>query len=40
MSHAVRIGWQAVEYLETGEITFPSPNASHLLRIKQGELPY
>lgn len=40
LSHAVRIGRQAVEYLDTGFVTFPRPEASRLLEIKQGALPY
>lgn len=40
MSHAVRIARQAVEFLETGRVTFPRPDAVHLLAIKLGELTY
>jgi RNA repair pathway DNA polymerase beta family len=40
MSHAVRIGEQAIELFETGFIKFPRPNADFLLKIKQGLLPY
>jgi hypothetical protein len=40
MSHAVRIARQAVEFLETRFVTFPRPEAAHLLAIKRGELPY
>ncbi len=40
LSHAVRVGVQAIELLETGHITFPLPNASHVLDIKMGKLPY
>jgi hypothetical protein len=40
LSHAVRIGTQAIELLETGRITFPLPNAAHILDIKTGALPY
>lgn len=40
LSHAVRIGRQAVEYLSTGHITFPRPEAPHLLAIKNGNLRY
>lgn len=40
LSHAVRIAEQGIELLETGHITFPRPNAAHLLDIKQGRLPY
>jgi hypothetical protein len=40
ISHAVRIGEQAVELLVTGEIIFPRPNAARLLSIKKGELEY
>lgn len=37
VSHAIRIGEQAVELLMEGEITFPRPNAERLLRIKLGQ---
>jgi hypothetical protein len=40
LSHAVRVATQTIERLETGELTFPRPDAKHLLRIKQGELEY
>jgi predicted nucleotidyltransferase len=40
MSHAVRIACQAVEFLETRHVTFPRPEAAHLLAIKRGEVPY
>lgn len=40
LSHAVRVGNQTIERLETGELTFPRPDAKHLLRIKRGELDY
>lgn len=34
--HAVRVAGQAVELLETGKITFPRPDAEHLLAIRRG----
>jgi len=40
LSHAVRVGNEALELLETHKITFPLPNASHILDIKQGKLAY
>lgn len=40
MSHAVRIGEQAVELLTTGFVTFPRPNAAHLVAIKTGQMKY
>lgn len=40
LSHAVRIGRQAVEFLGSGFITFPRPEGARLLQIKQGDLPY
>ena len=40
MSHAVRIARQAVEFLNAGRVTFPRPDAAHLLAIKLGTLPY
>lgn len=38
--HAVRIAAEAKELLLTGHITFPRPEASLLLAIRQGTLPY
>jgi hypothetical protein len=40
LSHAVRVGREAVELFETGRIVFPLACAPHLLAIKQGRLPY
>jgi hypothetical protein len=40
LSHAVRVGTQAIELLSTGYVTFPSPNAAHLVAIKTGQLTY
>lgn len=40
MSHAVRVGGEALELLATGHITFPLPNAAHVLAVKQGAKPY
>ena len=40
LSHAVRIGEQAIELFYTGFVTFPRPNAEFLKAIKKGELPY
>jgi hypothetical protein len=40
LSHAVRVGGEALELMSTGWITFPLPNAEHVLSIKRGELPY
>ena len=40
LSHAVRVGEEALELLQTGRITFPLPNAAHILDIKQGRLLY
>lgn len=40
MSHAVRVGGQALELLSTGHITFPRPEADYLLAVKRGELDY
>ena len=40
LSHAVRVGTQAIELLQTGSVTFPLPNAAHILAIKTGNLPY
>lgn len=40
LSHAVRVGREALELLGTGNITFPLPDAEHILKIKKAELPY
>ncbi|AVP88038.1 hypothetical protein phytr_11130 [Candidatus Phycorickettsia trachydisci] len=40
LSHVVRLGHQAIELLTTNHITFPRPEAKHLLKIKQGCLPF
>lgn len=40
LMHAVRIVLEAEELLLRGEITFPRPEASLLLQIRQGELPH
>lgn len=40
LSHAVRIGHQAIEFLQHHRITFPRPEASHLLAIRQGKVDF
>lgn len=40
LSHAVRVGHQALELLQTGKITFPLPNREHVLAIKLGQFDY
>jgi len=40
LSHAVRVGTEAIELLTTGNITFPLPNAAHVLAIKTGRRHY
>lgn len=40
LSHAVRVGTQALELLSTGHVTFPLLNAGHVKAIKLGQLPY
>lgn len=40
LSHAVRVGTQAIELLRTGHVTFPLPNAGHVLAIKTGQIVY
>lgn len=40
LSHAVRVGHEALELMATGWITFPLPNAAYILSIKLGEKPY
>ena len=40
MSHAIRVGEQAIELVTTKTITFPRLNADRLLAIKQGKFHY
>lgn len=40
LSHAVRVAYEALEFLETGTITFPRPEAARLLAIKLGQVPF
>lgn len=40
LSHAVRVGREAIELLSTGHVTFPRPEAVHLVAIKRGEMAY
>ena len=40
LSHAVRVGREALELFESGRITLPLPYADHILAIKRGTLPY
>jgi hypothetical protein len=40
LSHAVRVGREALEFLETGRITLPLPFAAEILAIRRGERSY
>jgi hypothetical protein len=40
LSHAVRVGTMSRDYLKTGVMELPCPNAKHLLDIKRGLLSY
>ena len=40
LSHAVRVGREALELMRTGHITFPLPYREHILAIKTARLPY
>lgn len=40
VSHAVRVGHEAIELLTTGKVTFPLPNADYVRAIKMGQLPF
>jgi len=40
LSHAVRIGKEAIGLLRTSTVTFPLPNAAHVPATKQGRVPY
>lgn len=39
MSHALRIAGQAVEFLTTGHISLPRPDAEYLVAVKRGRVP-
>lgn len=39
LMHAVRVYQQALELLETGQLTFPRPNRDQLLSVKSGQMP-
>ena len=39
LSHAVRVGQEAIELLDTGRLTLPRPDAPRLLAIKLGQMP-
>jgi len=36
--HAIRLLEECIEFLETGDITFPRPNADYLRKIRHGEI--
>jgi len=40
LMHAVRVAYQAIEFLKYHQITFPRPEAEHLLAIKQGNISF
>lgn len=40
LSHAVRVGVQTIELLETGNIVFPRPDAEYLMAIKRGDIHF
>lgn len=40
LSHAVRVGEEAIELTATGKVTFPLRNREHILAIKQGKVPF
>ena len=40
LSHAVRVGQEAIELLTTGRLVFLLAGAAHLLAIKLGHVPY
>lgn len=40
LSHAIRVGREALELLNFENITFPRPEKERLLKIKLGEIPY
>ena len=40
LPHAVRTGHEAIGLPRTATVTFPLPDAVHVLAIKQGRVPY
>lgn len=40
MMHAIRVASEAVEFLKTGKLTFPRPEAEFLLDIRRGKVPF
>lgn len=40
VSHAFRAGYQVYRILRDGTFSYPLPEASFLMRVKQGEIPY
>jgi hypothetical protein len=40
LSHAVRVAYQAIEFLKYHHMTFPRPEAAHLIEIKQGKIDF
>ena len=40
LPHAVRTGHEAIGLPRTATVTFPLPNAVHVVAIKQGRVPY
>lgn len=40
LSHAVRVGFEAIELLTTHKLTFPMNEKEYLLSIKQGKVPF
>lgn len=40
LSHAVRVGREAIEFISTQRLTFPRPEASHILDVKYGKIPF
>jgi hypothetical protein len=39
LSHALRIAYEGIEYMQTGAVTLPVPNRAHLLDVKLGRIP-
>lgn len=40
LMHAIRVANEALEFLETGTITFPRPEAAFLVSVRLGKVPY
>jgi predicted nucleotidyltransferase len=40
LSHALRVGFEAIEFLSTGKLTLPRPEKDYLLSVKEGKISH